>query len=342
MIEANAPGKLVICGEYAVLEGAPAIAVAMPVRARACIGPARDESTLTVTGRGCWRFRWEQGLARWREQPPLGLGCLLESVAGTLAAEGCAPSRPLAIELDTLAFQHIGADGRGHKLGLGSSAALSVALMAGLHAEVTGREAAPAGIESLAQRAHRHFQGGAGSGIDIAAAVHGGVVLIGTKPGGTRAVGWPPGLHWLAAWSGESASTPALLTRFEAFRCRDPVAFTRHLTVLDDLAVRLAAAWMHGDAAMVLTGLAAYDAALRALDDAAAIGIITPAHERLARLAADTGAIYKTSGAGGGDFGIAFATSQAVLARFAAACAAEGFFTLAGDAGAEGVAARFS
>lgn len=342
MIEAHAPGKLVLCGEYAVLDGAPAIAVAMPVRARACIGPARDESTLTVTGEGTWRFIWVRGLPRWSEPPPRGLGRLLEAVATTLVAEGQALFRPLAIELDTRAFQQPGSDGHSQKLGLGSSAALTVALTAGLLAAISGAETSRTRVEILAQRAHRHFQGGAGSGIDIAAAVHGGVVLLDGAQGAVRALGWPAGLEWLAVWSGESASTPALLVRLAAFHRRDPSAYGHHLAGLAAVAARTAAAWERNATASLLEGLADYDAALRALDGAAGIGIITPVHERLARLARESGSLYKTSGAGGGDFGIAFAGSKAPITRFAAACAAEGFLTLPGDAGAPGVAIRGS
>lgn len=340
MIEAHAPGKLVLCGEYAVLDGAPALAVAMPVRARACIASSAAESMLTVTGEGSWGFVWERGLPRWREPPPRGLGRLLEAVAATLMAEGRTLSAPLIIELDTRAFQQRGRDGHMQKLGLGSSAALTVALTAGLLAGLGDAEPSRASVESSARRAHHHFQDGAGSGIDIAAAVHGGVVLLDGAQGVVRALGWPAGLQWLAVWTGESASTPALLARFAAFHRRDAAACARHLAGLAVQAARVAAAWEQDATAELLTGLADYDVALRAFDGAAGIGIVTPVHERLALRARESGVIYKTSGAGGGDFGIAFAASQAPIARFAAACAAEGFLTLPGDVGAGGVVIR--
>lgn len=340
MIEAHAPGKLVVCGEYAVLAGVPAIAVAMPVRAVVRIASAVGESTLAVPEEGCWPFVWERGLPVWRKVPPQGQGQLLEAVVATLAAAGCVIAQPLAIELDTRAFQQVGADGRRQKLGLGSSAALTVALVAALLAEIGGREAAPAGVEAFAQRAHRHFQGGAGSGIDIAAAVHGGVVLIGGAGGSVKSLGWPASLEWLAVWSGESASTPALIACFDAFRTRDPVSFARHLAGLEAIAARVAAAWQRDDAVTVLAGLADYHAALVDLDAAAGIGIVTATHRRLAHLAANAGTVYKTSGAGGGDFGIAFAASPTAIVRFAAACAAGGFLTLPGAADAEGVVIR--
>jgi phosphomevalonate kinase len=90
----------------------------------------------------------------------------------------------------------------------------------------------------------------------------------------------------------------------------------------------------------ILRSVADYDDALRALDSGAGIGIYTPAHQRLAEIADAAGAVYKVSGAGGGDFGIALADSADVIARVSAACAAESILTLSGGSGAPGVMVR--
>jgi phosphomevalonate kinase len=340
MIEADAPGKLVVSGEYAVLEGAPAIAVAMPVRAGARVAAAAG-SELVVAGDARWGFRWRDGLPGWDTVPPGGQGRLLEALAATLADDGAALAEPLRIELDTRAFFRADAAGRVRKLGLGSSAALTVALAAALLAYARGGEPASAqAVAALAHRAHRRFQGGAGSGIDVAAAVQGGVVRLDGADGRTHALRWPPGLAWLAVWSGESASTPALLARLAAFRERDAAQWARHRAELRSIAARIAADWDAAPPAALLESLAGYATALRSLDAAAGIGIVTPAHEQIARLAREAGALYKTSGAGGGDFGLAFAASVPALERFAGACRAAGFPTLAGVADDRGVCVR--
>ena len=60
MIEARAPGKLVIVGEYAVLHGAPGIAVAVdvPARARLQSRPGPDSELVIPDTGERFGFRW--------------------------------------------------------------------------------------------------------------------------------------------------------------------------------------------------------------------------------------------------------------------------------------------
>lgn len=337
MAEAHAPGKLVICGEYAVLAGAPAIAVAVNVRARASVAIVTGSAHLLVAGSGAWPFEWQAGGSpRWREAPPGSQGRVLESVAETLAANGVAMPSAVEISLDTRAFV---ASNTPEKLGLGSSAAIVVALTAALLAQV--RRAAPSRDEllPLCLNAHRRLQGGSGSGVDVAAAVHGGVVTLAATNHGAaiRPLAWPAGLAWLAVWTGRGASTPAMLGRFERFRTGDPKRFERHMAELRRLATEAVEAWEHAAIADLLRALADYDDALRALDEGAGIGIYTPDHDRLARDAQARGAVYKVSGAGGGDFGIAFADSADVIEALRDLWSNAGHMTLAVETGVAGV-----
>jgi phosphomevalonate kinase len=339
MAEASAPGKLVVCGEYAVLHGAPAIAVAVDTRARATVRQVAGECRLSIPESGSWIFSWHRGVPRWRELPPHGQGRILEAVGAALAAHAAPVSAVLDIRLDTRDFSISRANGSQDKLGLGSSAAITVALTAALLAQAGRPVSDRAALFELCVDAHRRFQGGSGSGIDVAASVHGGVVTLTGTPAGARMrpLAWPTGLHWLAVWSGNGASTTAMLARFNGFRDSDPGRFARHAEVLHGLAAAAVGAWERSDVAAILRSLADYDDALRALDSGAGIGIYTPAHQRLAEVAGSAGAVYKISGAGGGDFGIAFADSAEVIARASAALADEGVMTLPGTAGAVGV-----
>ncbi|MCE7902344.1 MAG: hypothetical protein DYH20_06730, partial [Gammaproteobacteria bacterium PRO9] len=125
-------------------------------------------------------------------------------------------------------------------------------------------------------------------------------------------VAWPRHLRLVAAWSGESASTPAMLGRLRAFREKDPAGFDSHMGRLGANAGRAVAAWADDDMAALLTAIDGYESGLRQLDEAARIGIFSPAHERLREIARRHGAVYKPSGAGGGDFGIAVTDSPEV------------------------------
>jgi mevalonate kinase len=221
------------------------------------------------------------------------------------------------------------------KLGLGSSAAITVALTAAL---LSQRGAATSTLLELAVAAHRRFQGGAGSGIDVAAAVQGGVVVLDAAgPLAPRRLAWPAQLHWLAVWTGQGASTTAMLSRLAEFRQREPAQSARCMAGLRAAAIAALAAWERGVAGEVLTALAAYRDCLAELDAESGIGIITPAHRELAAHAAASGAVYKTSGAGGGDFGLAFATSPELIVRLANDYADRGALTLAGRADVPGV-----
>jgi len=353
VIEAEAPGKLVIVGEYAVLEGSPGLAVAVDVHARATIRqlPGSGNQLLIPDTGQAFRFRWVPGSGpRWEGESPGAFGLPLEACAEILDARGLLPRaadlHACQVELATAAFQRAGADGQRVKLGLGSSAAIVVSL-AGALLRFTGAGALPRQtLIAICHEAHRRLQGGAGSGIDVATAITGGTVAIefgrgpAIEPGvpQARPVAWPRHLSMLAAWTGQSASTPNMLGRLRAFRQRDPVRFKGHMERLGANAGQAVAAWQAGDTGKILGAIANYEGGLRRLDEAAGIGIFSPAHERLRAMAVARGAVYKPSGAGGGDFGIVLTDSRQVEQALRADFAAAGVDLLAADLCAPGLA----
>lgn len=363
VIEAQAPGKLVIVGEYAVLEGAPGLAVAVDVRAEARIRPlpgSGNQLVIPDTGES-FRFRWIPGCGpRWEGASPGAFGLPLEACVEILAARGLVPQAPALpacqVELATAAFHHAGADGQRAKLGLGSSAAIVVALTGALLRFTGGPVLPRQALIGICHEAHRRLQGGTGSGVDVATVITGGAVAIdfSRQPGsahgdlpGTAArvpqaspVPWPRRLALVAVWSGQSASTPAMLGRLRAFRERDATHFASHMERLGANAGRAVAAWRADDTDGLLGAIAGYESGLRQLDDAAGIGIFSPAHERLRAIAVRHGAVYKPSGAGGGDFGIALTDSRSVDQAVRTAYAAAGFAVLDAELCAPGLTVR--
>ena len=347
VIEAQAPGKLVIVGEYAVLCGAPGIAVAVNVPAIARLEPLPGpDSELRIPDTGeRFGFRLDAGGApRWLGKSPGALGLPLESCMATLAAQGLWPAGLPAcrIELDTAAFHRKDAAGQRIKLGLGSSAAVLVALMAVLleHAQATRPE--QSALIALCCDAHRKLQGGSGSGIDVATAVAGGVISIAAGPDATgprtTPLDWPSGLHLLAIWSGNSASTPAMLARLQDYRTRQADACAGHMTRLGEIAGQTLSAWQGADVPAVLAALDHYATALQELDRDAGIGIYGGGHAAMRDIARTHGAVYKPSGAGGGDFGLALSASASALAALAGEFTARGYHCLAAGFCAPGLA----
>lgn len=355
LIEAQAPGKLVIVGEYAVLEGAPGLAVAVDVRAEARIRslPGSGNQLVIPDTGATYRFRWVPGSSpRWEGVSPGAFGLPLEACAEILAAGGLLPSTTdlpaCQIELATAAFHQTAPDGHRVKLGLGSSAAIVVALTAALLRFAGGPALPRQALIAICHEAHRRLQGGAGSGIDVATAITGGAVAIefsrqrGPDSPVPQAypVAWPRHLSMTTVWSGQSASTPAMLGRLRAFRERDAMRFASHMERLGANAGQAVAAWRADDTAGVLAAIAGYESGLRQLDAAAGIGIFSPAHERLRAIAVKHGAVYKPSGAGGGDFGIALTDSRTVDQEVRAAYAAAGFPVLDTELCAPGLSVR--
>lgn len=323
---ATAPGKLVIAGEYAVLEGAPALVLAIDRQAHVTLEDSDGgDYEISAPGLGIHaahgrldasgRMRWPALEATATES--LGL---VSAILETLGAEDRPP--PFRASLDTRAFH---ADGdRRRKLGLGSSAALTVALASAIRA--LGRRGAPSLDTLLA--AHRRAQDGHGSGLDVAASLHGGLLRYRVHDGQPRIApaAWPQELQWCCVWSGRPASTSFFLQRLAAWRAQAPA---RHAAAMRELGDCATAAADATDAAALLEAVAAYALALERLAAASGLDIFCPEHRALAALAARLGVAYKTCGAGGGDVGIALTTDAARLQAFRQAAGAAGFAVLA-------------
>lgn len=317
MSSADAPGKLVLTGEYAVLDGAPAVVTAVDRRAHvsvaqapACrvqaIGPAIAPAAFTLAGDGTLDWQADRAASDYN---------LLGAVTETLAQAGALPAdRAFDLRLDTAAFYH-DAD----KLGLGSSAALTVALTAALCRHFGRRFE-----NALAYEAHRRLQDGEGSGLDIAASISGGLIrFVAGDPPSVERLRWPDGLEVLFVWTGRSVRTTPRVRRYREWR-RSPAA-VGPADRLARSAAEAADAWRAGDTQAVLEATAACARALDGLGETAGLDIGGGGHAELARLADTAGVVYKPSGAGGGDLGLALAGDRRRLQSFRAAAVRAGF-----------------
>jgi ERG8-type phosphomevalonate kinase len=345
MTDASAPGKLVLVGEYAVLDGAPAIVAAIDVRARAKVVaiPGTESIFFDAASGRAFYFDIDSSTGlRWIGECPEANGAILESVITsciehtTLFDDG--PSFRVSMDTDDF-FTHLG--GRWTKLGIGSSAAVLVALVGALVTELN-LIMPPDELLAVCHSAHRRFQGGRGSGADVATAVYGGVITVRRSAGpetvSATACDWPSGLLALPIWSGVSASTPEMLVRFDKFRSDNPVDYRRHLRRLKALSEQASVAWAEQSLIDILNTLADYADALHVLDNDAQIGINSEPHVRIRQLVERHGAVYKTSGAGGGDFGLALTDSTEVLEAVRADCLSGGFELLDKSFAVEGLA----
>lgn len=250
---ATAPGKLILSGEYAVLDGAPALVIAVNRRA------------VARRGRG--------------EPSPF-----LDAVADELTQRGLPAPRDIVVDSTALYDATT-------KLGLGSSAAVTVAATA-----LSLGTADPSHVLPIALAAHASAQGlrGArGSGADVAAASHGGAIIF--TAGSVEPVRWPPSLRLLPFFTGRAADTATLVAAVQRARS---AATTAALTEIADASRELRRS---------LT-IPAFDRAASAIDRlASATGVdLVPTCVTAARSALrPLGGTAKTTGAGGGDVAIA-------------------------------------
>ncbi len=320
-LAATAPGKLVLLGEYAVLEGAPALVLAVDRRVRVHLSPIAGDAweivapTLQLQG----RLQPRDGAVHW-------IGDAADELAWVANAFAQVPQAVRApacrIELDSTPFyfKHAGTSA---KLGLGSSAALTVALLGALHAYA--RLAPPTLAEAMA--AHRTIQGGHGSGIDIAAAFTGGLSRFQLHAATAQIdpATLPAGLHWCCVYAGRPTSTRVMLATVAAWRARAPVAFGRRIHELATISSRGINAAAANDAAAFLSCLNDYAHALARFGEAAGADIASLEQRALGALAANCGCVYKSCGAGGGDVGITLAVEDTRLREFATRAARAGF-----------------
>jgi len=303
---ASAPGKVVLSGEYAVLVGAPAVCMAIDRRAHVTIA-ARDDahhvvSRVGTSNKPC-RFKSSDGVIEW-----IDAGddfALLEAVWETVGFE---PTSNVSLRLDTREFSDVAS---GNKTGIGSSAALTAALAAALGDLNSGEQNSNAPeAATVAFDAHQKFQGGRGSGVDIATSVAGGLIEYVMNGRETHQLTWPDELVYALIWTGAPASTKQKLDRLARSKPRPSRA------ALVYSARRLGKAWRKGQAGNILNEYHDYISVLREFSVDHDIGIFDAGHAELVIAARAAGLVYKPCGAGGGDVGIVLADSTAAVESF--------------------------
>ena len=289
MIEVVAPGKLFLCGEYAVLEGAPALVAAVSPMAT----------------------------ARWVEDAPfLGGNDLPSCVATQLARRLGTSLPPGAPVVDTAAFLRP----NGQTRGLGSSAAAAAAA-AGATAEALGFPIEAGEVRpfllAASMAGHSEHQGGVGSGADVAAAIQGGVIGF-SRDRGPQSLDGPEGLSWAAVEVGPGgASTPDLI---RALSDQDPASVGPAMADLANAAGEAVRAWVSGRTTRFLQWIEAYRDGLARLGEVIDRPIVTPRDLQVADVARRHGGAAKPSGAGGGELAVVFAPSGAALEAILADC----------------------
>ncbi|MDF2859519.1 MAG: phosphomevalonate kinase [Neobacillus sp.] len=323
------PGKLVIAGEYAVLEpNQQAIVMAINRYITATIEPS-GQNMLSLPQLGLDHITWEESgnKVQFSVTDPR-----LQFVQNSIAIV----NQFLLENSITLQSFHLtiksGLDDpeTGRKYGLGSSAAVVVAAISAILSLHSVEKFPPTldQVFKLAAIAHLKTQKN-GSGADIAASTFGGWLVYssfksnwvlnelqnGEKLSGILEKQWPnlsitpikppSQLNLCVGWTKDVAATAPMINKIHKFRSSNKKAYTQFLKESSYAVAQLIKGFEENDCTKAITSLSQNRQALVMLSKQAGITIETSKLKDLC-LAAQKFGSGKSSGAGGGDCGIAF------------------------------------
>ena len=318
-IGVSIPGKIVISGEYAVLDGALAILTTLNQKVNIKIQESDKNHNVYLTSalEGVFPFVTDDDAnIIWLEADPGAYGSLLQHAFKILKP---VIKEKLSIIIDSSEFFRTTKDGTAIKLGIGSSAAVSVGITQALfqYQEIIS---SPGNLLTQANIIHQALQGKQGSGIDVTCCFADQGVIECTKDSVKNQtwsiLNWPNGLHLKVLTTSQGASTKRLVTNYKRASNLYPKEFKNSLDQFMDITQNLSHAWKSEDVDQIIGLLTAYDVQIKKLDKIGDIGIYTQVHTEVQNIASRYNVFYKPSGAGGGDIGLAFSSSLDELNNF--------------------------
>ncbi|ERI94776.1 phosphomevalonate kinase [Clostridiales bacterium oral taxon 876 str. F0540] len=332
------PGKLMIAGEYAVLEpNQKAVVTAINRYVTAYIEPFSD-NYISIPQMKLEDIAWEMNdksvLFSISDSRLSFIGNAIDAALQFLKEKSVLLS-PFRLEIKSQLDDPI----TGKKYGLGSSAAVVVSVVSAvlyLHSDQIGVPKLDE-IFKLSSIAHVKTQK-SGSGADIAAAVYGGWLeysafksewLLGQLEQEKRLTDimeslWPnlsvrpltspANLQLAVGWTKESAATVPMIQKVHKFRLSDTEAYNGFLKESQDSVSNLIRSFETNNCDEAINALSQNRRTLRKLGENAGISIETKELITLCDIAENFGS-GKPSGAGGGDCGIAFIKDRSKIKK---------------------------
>ena len=318
-VQISVPGKIIVSGEYAVLNGAFAIVSTTDQKLKVSIKSTDHDHHVYTTSiaKEHFPFLHDNGAnIHWLASDPGVHGSLVQHAFKALEL---IPEEKLYIAIDSSEFFISNKKNKRIKLGIGSSAAISVGLIKALSRHLK----LPLSPEVLLEKSnltHRMFQNNLGSGIDVLCSFVDQGVIECTKDSindfSWTQLHWPKGLYIKILTTCEDAITHQLIGNYYKTQKNFSEECSPMIQELLSITSKLSTAWKSQSINAILDLLVAYDAQLKKIDHLGSIGIYTTIHKNIQRVAKEFNVFYKPSGAGGGDMGIALSSSPESLNGF--------------------------
>lgn len=325
------PGKLMIAGEFAVLEPNHKL-VAMAVD-RFVYASLLDSKENRVTLNNLdlidasWSYKNKAVVISTDDPRARFVEFAMEMALNYLEEQS------YSVEPFVLSIKSELDDESGVKYGLGSSAAVVTAVISVILTRYLPKPPAAELVFKLAAIAHVITQGN-GSGADVAASSYGGVIeytsfqaewlieAYNKKQSLTALIDqdWiylsvkeitlPEELHILIGWTGSPASTSQLVNKISVLKTEERQKYEFFLNESESSVRTFLKGVQEKDPELILKGIEHNRQALSQMGKDARVEIETPLLKTLSDLAKQNSGAGKQSGAGGGDCGIAFLTSD--------------------------------
>jgi len=336
VITASAPGKVILCGEYSVLEGWPALVIAADRRLNLRLEP-RNEPGILVEARGLNSI---EELLQWQDErgfvckPDSALSMLVEILNALLFGFDTSRlkseiAKSLGLRSDVgwrlISDSSELFDGK-NKLGLGSSAALTSAIAGAVFTLKNQALPENTALWSVLQNIHSVAQGKRGSGVDLAASIAGGVNTFVNKQDVSAKINsmtLPENLHFAFFWSGQSAATPKFLNSLSQWQQRNRNTYENAMAELGRFSEKVCASELGN---RFVENLSFFTESLYAFDIQTKLGVFSGGHEALyLESKKHSGLVYKPCGAGGGDLGLAVSDQMSIVEGFKNKAGSHGF-----------------
>ena len=301
-IRTSAPGKIVILGEFAVLDSASAISMAIDKRAIVTIKESAGDTHLLRTigyKEGEWPFNIDKKrkLSWLDSTTPKNVRNLLETFFLKFMVQS---NFKYEFTLDSSLFF----DGnKNKKIGFGSSSALIVAMTAAFIKVFDSTKE----IDYLAHEIHSDIQGRLGSGIDVQTSLQGGMLVYNRhQAANSKNIKLRPDLRFKIFWSGEEIKTTDQLKLFNDYNAKS-------FKQLCDISNKLSSNWCKYDSKKLIFEMKKYVKCLEEFSMDFGLDLFGTNHNYLYEYTKNmTEAIYKPCGAGG-DIGICIASHESDL-----------------------------
>jgi phosphomevalonate kinase len=325
------PGKLMMAGEFAVLEPYQQLAV-MAVNRFVYVDIQESKTNrISLEKFMLHDLSWEYQQNQVRIATTDSRVNFVEeamSVAYVYLQENKYPLKHLSLRIRS----ELDDKDSGKKYGLGSSAAVVVGVITAVLQMHVKEKPDPQLVFKLASISHVRAQGN-GSGADVAASAYGGILHYSSFQAewlreqyqhsklisnlvdsnwqflSVRPMKLPSDIYLCIGWTGSPASTGNLVKQIISLKERKPLKFQEFLHSSEEAVTNIMTGIENENKSLLFKGIKQNRTALVTVGKEAQTELETPMIKKLCDLAEQHGGAAKQSGAGGGDCGIAFMPS---------------------------------